>query len=156
VERRAVGELRSGPQVSVHAAAVSAHSDSLLLVARLFLAEVFLYSGVVKLVGWQAAIAEFDLLGVPLPVPAVAATVAVQLLGGLAIALGWQFRAAAAVLAAFAVVATLIGHPFWAFAGVEFQRHLTTALEHLAIVGGFLLLTITGPGRFSLQAKSRA
>ena len=151
-----MSELRSGPQVTVHAAAVSAHSNNLLLVARIFLAAVFLYSGLVKLVGWQAAIAEFDLLGVPLPVLAVAATVAVQLLGGLSIALGWQFRAATAALAAFTVVATLIGHPFWAFAGAEFQRQLTTALEHLAIVGGFLLLTITGPGRFSLQAKSRA
>ncbi|MGF1632126.1 MAG: DoxX family protein [Kiloniellaceae bacterium] len=129
--------LRSGPQVSFYAATVSAHSDSLLLVARLFLAAVFLYSGVVKLVGWQVAISEFELLGVPLPAVAVAAMVAVQLLGGLAIALGWQFRAAAAALAAFTVVATLIGHPFWAFAGVEFQRQLTTALEHLAIVVGF-------------------
>ena len=150
-----MSELRS-PQMSVYAATVSAHSDSLLLVARLFLSVVFLYSGVVKLVGWQAAISEFDLLGMPGPAIAVAATVAVQLLGGLAIILGWQFRAAAAALAAFTVVATLIGHPFWAFAGVEFQRQLTTALEHLAIVGGFLLLTITGPGRFSLQAMSRA
>ena len=149
-------ELRSGPQVSFYAATVSAHSDSLLLVARLFLAAVILYSGVVKLVGGQVAISEFDLLGVPLPAVAVAATVAVQLLGGLAIVLGWQFRAAAAALAAFTVVATLIGHPFWAFAGVEFQRQLTTALEHLAIVGGYLLLTITGPGRISLHAKSRA
>lgn len=117
---------------------------------------MFLYSGLVKLAGWQAAINEFDQLGLPLPALAVAATVAVQLAGGLAIALGWQVRAAAAILAAFTVVATLIGHPFWAFAGVEFQRQLTTALEHLAIVGGFLLLTITGPGRLSLQAKGRA
>jgi putative oxidoreductase len=151
-----VRELRSGSHLSVYTATISAHSDSLLLVARLFLAAVFLYSGAVKFMGWRAAISEFDLLGVPVPVLAVAATVAVQLLGGLAIALGWQFRAAAAALAAFTVVATLIGHPFWAFAGVEFQRQLTIALEHLAIVGGFLLLTITGPGRFSLQAKSRA
>jgi uncharacterized membrane protein YphA (DoxX/SURF4 family) len=68
VERRAVSELRSGPQVSAYAATVSTHSDSLLLVARLFLAAVFLYSGVVNLVSWQAAINEFDVLGMPVPV----------------------------------------------------------------------------------------
>ena len=151
-----MSKLHFGYQVSAYAATVSAHSDSLLLAARLFLGAVYLYSGAVKLVGWQAAISEFALLGLPVPAVAVAATVAVQLLGGLAIAVGWQFRAAAAALAVFTVVATLIGHPFWAFAGVEFQRQLTTALEHLAIVGGFLLLTIIGPGRLSLQAKSRA
>lgn len=151
-----MSKLHSGHQVSAYATTVSAHSDSLLLVARIFLAAVFLYSGVVKVVGWQGAINEFDLLSVPLPAFAVAATVAVQLAGGLAIVLGWQIRAAAAVLAAFTVVATLIGHPFWAFAGMEFQRQLTAVLEHLAIVGGFLLLTITGPGRLSVQAKGRA
>jgi putative oxidoreductase len=142
--------------MSTCAKTVSAHSDSLLLVARLFLAAVFLYSGAVKLTGWRAAIAEFDLLGMPVPDLAVPAVVAVQLLGGFAMVLGWRFRAAAAVLAAFTVAATLIGHPFWAFAGAEFQRQATTALEHLAIVGGFLLLTITGPGRFSLQSQGRA
>ena len=82
--------------------------------------------------------------------------IALGLLLALAIALGWQFRTAAAALAAVTVIASLIGHPFWVFEGTEFQRHLTTTLEHLAIVGGFLLVTITGPGRFFLQAKDRA
>src|SRR3546814_1362196 len=52
------------------------------------------------------------------------------------------FRSLAALgLAAFTVIATLIGHPFWTFEGADFQRQLTTALEHLAVVGGFLALT---------------
>lgn len=151
-----MSRLHSGDRASAYATTVRAWSDSLLLAARLFLASVFLYSGAVKLLAWHAAVSEFVMLGVPLPVLAVTATVAVQLLGGLAVSLGWQVRAAAAALAAFTVIATLIGHPFWAFAGVEFQRQLTTALEHLAIVGGFLLLTVTGPGRLSLEGKGRA
>jgi putative oxidoreductase len=148
--------LHSRGRASAYATTVGAWSDSLLLAARLFLADVFLYIGALKLLVWQAAVTEIGQLNVPLPVIAVTATVVVQILGGLAIALGWQVRAAAAALAAFTVIATLIGHPFWAFAGVEFQRQLTTALEHLAIVGGFLLLTVTGPGCLSLEGKSRA
>lgn len=151
-----MSRLHSGDRASAYATTVGAWADSLLLTARLFLAVVFLYSGAVKLLGWQPAVTEFGQLDVPLPIIAVTATVIVQLLGGLAIALGWRVRAAAAALAAFTVIATLIGHPFWAFAGVEFQRQLTTALEHLAIVGGFLLLTVTGPGRLSLEGKGRA
>lgn len=124
-----------------------------LLAARLCLAAVFLYSGATKLIQWHAAIAEFEALGLPLPTVAIAATVAVQLSGGLAVALGWRVRLAALALAAFIVIATLIGHPFWAFEGADFQRQLTTVLEHLAIVGGFLLLAAIGPGRLSLEHR---
>ena len=135
------------------AATVSGASALALLAARLCLAAVFLYSGATKLIQWGAAIAEFEALGLPLPTVANAATVAVQLSGGLAVALGWRVRLAALALAAFTVIATLIGHPFWAFGGADFQRQLTTVLEHLAIVGGFLLLAAIGPGRLSLEYK---
>jgi len=128
-------------------------SDGALLTGRLFLAAVFLFSGTVKALDWQGAIGEFEQIGVPFAPVAVAATVAVQLLAGLAIVIGGQVRAATAALAAFTVAATLIGHPFWTFEGVEFRRQLTTTLEHLAIVGGFLLLAIAGPGRFSMDGK---
>src|SRR3546814_4817751 len=82
-------------------------SDLLLLAARLCLAAVFLYSGATKLLSWQAAIAEFEQIGLPFSPLAVAATVIVQLSGGLAVALGWRVRLAALGLAAFTVIATL-------------------------------------------------
>lgn len=121
-----------------------------LLVARLCLGAVFLYSGVTKLTGWPDAVAEFAGLGLPFPAFALAATIAVQLAGGLAVATGFGARIGALVLAAFTIAATLIGHPFWMFDGVDFNRQFTTALEHLAIVGGFVLLALSGPGRLSL------
>jgi len=146
--RSAASESRS------QAPASSAYAPA-FLVARLCLATVFFYSGATKLIQWRATITEFESLGLPLPTVAVAATVAVQLLGALAVALGWRVRLAALALAAFTVVATLIGHPFWSFEGPEFQRQFTTALEHLAIVGGFLLLAAVGPGRLSVGHEEK-
>src|SRR3546814_18540922 len=84
---------------------------------------------------------------------AVAATVIVQLSGRLSVALGWRVRRSARGRAAFTVIATLIGHPFWTFEGADFQRQLTTALEHLAVVGGFLALTARGAGRLSVSHR---
>jgi putative oxidoreductase len=124
-----------------------------MLVARVCMASVFIFSGATKFLGWPLTIAEVEQLGVPLPWITAVATVAVQVIGGFAIALGWCFRSAAASLAVFTFVATLVGHRFWAFDGAEFHRQLTTALEHLAIVGGFLFLMITGPGRLALQSE---
>lgn len=115
------------------------------MLARFCLAAVFIYSGVTKLIGWSGTIAEFETLGLPVPVLAAVATIVVQLAGGLAVLAGYRVEAAALGLAAFTVVATLIGHPFWTFEGQDFHRQLTTALEHLAIVGGFILLATGKP-----------
>lgn len=130
---------------------VSGASATGLLVARLCLAAVFLYSGVTKLVFWSAGIEEFVALGLPVPPLALAATIAVQIGAGMALLIGWRSKPAALTLAAFTIVATLIGHPFWAFEGTDFHRQLTTALEHLAIVGGLVAIAAVGPGPFSCQ-----
>lgn len=126
-------------------------NDTLLLVARLCLGAVFVYSGATKLFDWGGTLAEFGGLGLPMVPAAAAITIAVQLVAGIGVALGWQTRAMALALALFTVAATLVGHRFWAMTGVEFQRQFTTALEHLAIVGGFVLLAALGPGRLSLN-----
>jgi uncharacterized membrane protein YphA (DoxX/SURF4 family) len=76
----------------------------------------------------------------PFPTAFIAVTITVQLLGGLAVATGFFAGAGAALLALFTVLATLLGHKFWLRHGVAARQELTTALEHLAIVGGLLFL----------------
>jgi uncharacterized membrane protein YphA (DoxX/SURF4 family) len=122
-----------------------------MLLARIGLSAVFLYSGFAKLVGWQAALAETVGLGLPYPTLALAATVLVQLGGGLMVLLGVGARLGAALLAGFTIVATLIAHAFWIHEGPARAQQLTVFLEHMAIAGGFLLLIICGPGRLSLD-----
>lgn len=125
--------------------------DAALLAARLCLGAVFVYSGATKLLDWSGTLAEFGGLGLPMVPVAAAITIAVQLVGGIGVALGWRTRAMALALALFTIAATLVGHRFWTMTGVEFQHQFTTALEHLAIVGGFVLLAAIGPGRLSLH-----
>ncbi len=128
----------------------SGASGAWLLAARLCLAAVFIYSGATKLLFWSGGIGEFAALGLPVPALALAGTIALQLGAGTALAIGWRSGPAALVLAAFTVAATLVGHPFWIFEGADFHRQLTTALEHLAIVGGLLAIAAAGPGPFGL------
>ncbi|MEO3431902.1 DoxX family protein [Inquilinus sp. CAU 1745] len=134
----------------------SGASGASLLAARICLATVFLYSGATKLVYWSAGIEEFAALGLPIPALALAATVVLQIGAGMALSLGWHSSLAALALAAFTVAATLIGHPFWAFEGDDFHRQLTTALEHLAIIGGLVAIAAVGPGPFSLQPREHS
>lgn len=123
------------------------------LAARICLSAVFLYSGLTKLLDLPAAYQEVVGLGLPFPWAALAVTLAVQLAGGLMVLLGWHARLGAFILAAFTIVATLWAHGFWSLSGPERVRQLTVSLEHLAIVGGFILIMVRGPGPFSLDAR---
>jgi uncharacterized membrane protein YphA (DoxX/SURF4 family) len=112
------------------------------LIARLCLAAVFLYSGVDKLTHWRASIEEVKGDGLPWPAAFAGATVFTQLVGGFLVATGFFAWLGALLLAGFTIAATVIGHRFWLRRGAEFQHELTTSLEHLAIVGGLLLLSV--------------
>ena len=111
-------------------------------IARLCLAAVFLYSGVDKLWHWRSSIEEVRGDGLPWPAAFAGATVFTQLVGGCLVASGFFAWLGALLLAGFTVAATLLGHRFWLRRGAEFRHELTTSLEHVAIVGGLLLLSL--------------
>ena len=86
-------------------------------------------------------------LGLPIPMFLLVCTIIVQIAAGTALLLGTASRTAAFLLAVFTVVATIIAHDFWNASPSTFSRVLTTALEHLAIVGGLLIICLIGAGR---------
>jgi len=111
-------------------------------IARLCLAAVFLYSGIDKLWHWRSSIEEVRSDGLPWPAAFAGATVFTQLVGGILVATDFFAWLGALLLAGFTAAATLVGHRFWLRHGAEFRRELTTSLEHVAIVGGLLLLSV--------------
>lgn len=81
----------------------------------------------------------------------LALTILVQLGGGLLVLSGLWTRLAAFLLLGFTVVATVLAHDPLGLEDIEFQRQLTTSLEHLAIVGGFILVIAQGAGSISID-----
>ena len=112
--------------------------------ARVLMAAVFLYSGQDKIRHWRAGVEEVAGLGMPMPQLFAAATIVVQIVGGLSVLSGIGLVFGAAVLALFTAAATILGHRFWLLHGQQAKQELTTSLEHLAIVGGLLLLVVSG------------
>lgn len=127
-------------------------ADAALLVGRLCLAAIFLWSGLGK-IGSLGGFAGM-LANQGLPAPMVAALVAVVLeAGGAALVIvGFLTRAAAAGLILFTIAATLIAHDFWTFEEPERSMQQIQFMKNLGLIGGFLLLIGSGPGRFSLDA----
>jgi len=117
-------------------------STPALWAARLLLAVAFAYSGVSKLLNFDAAVGEAAHFGLN-PAPFFAVAVLVTQLAGTALMLfgrGLWAALGALALAGFTVVATVIGHPFWAMSGMEQFHNRNSFLEHLGLVGGLLLV----------------
>lgn len=119
-------------------------ASGLLLPARLLLSLIFLHEAVVLSFGFRAAAAVMSKVGVPAPI--LAATVALQLIAGLMIALGWHGRLGALALSAFCLMTAFLFH-------TNFENHneLLHFEKDLAIAGGMFALTVLGTGRLSLD-----
>lgn len=119
---------------------------SIYIIARVCLAAIFVYSGVDKFLNWQGVIAECKAFKLPFLRFVAAATIALHIIGGLCLIFGIAVFPVALALAAFTFLATLLAHNFWTQKGETFGRELTTALEHLGIVGGLILLGFVSKG----------
>ncbi|MGO4738179.1 DoxX family protein [Bosea sp. 2KB_26] len=119
-------------------------ADGAKLVGRILLALMFVLAGYSKISGYAGTQQYMASAGVPaILLPLV---IAVELLGGLMVVLGWKTRLAALALAGFTLAATLLFHMNWA---QPMQQLLF--MKNLSIVGGFLVLFAAGPGRLSLD-----
>jgi uncharacterized membrane protein YphA (DoxX/SURF4 family) len=116
------------------------------LIARIFLAAIFLNSGIRHLLGFPGFV---DTIGQTLPLaPLLAAgTVAFQILGALSLILGFKIAIGAILLLLFLIPATLVFHNFLLDPG-----ELIPFLKNLGLVGGLLLIIYTGAGAVSLDS----
>jgi len=113
---------------------------------RVLLAALFLLAGVGKLGAYHATAAYMASVGVPgVLLPAVIAT---ELLGSIAIILGWKTRVVALLLAGFSVLTALAFHNNFAD-----QTQMIMFLKNFSIAGGFLLLVANGPGALSIDRR---
>jgi putative oxidoreductase len=122
-------------------------ADVSLLVLRLAVGSVFAAHGAQKLMKGVAATADgFGNLGIPLPMVAAVVVIAVELGGGIALALGCLTRIAGGLLAIDMLVAMLlvhVPHGFFLPRGVEFV---------LVLFGASVALAGVGAGAFSVDA----
>jgi putative oxidoreductase len=111
---------------------------------RLLLASLFLLSGLNKLGAYNATAAYMSVFGVPTAV--LPAVIAVEVLGAIAIILGWQTRVVAGLLAVFSLLTAFTFHTNF---GDQIQ--MIMFLKNVSIAGGFLLLVANGAGPLSID-----
>ncbi len=104
----------------------------------------FWYSGIGKLLDFEAATQEAAGFGLS-PAPLVAAaTIAVQLLGSaLVIMRRWPWLGAGALIV-FVLMAIPVAHPFWQMEGAQRHYQLMWVAEHTGLIGGLILAAVLG------------
>jgi putative oxidoreductase len=117
------------------------------LAGRVLLAAIFVSSGLGKIGGYAGTQGYMESMGVPgwtLPL-----VIVLEVLGGLALIVGYRTRLAALALAVFTIVAAVLFH--WQ-PGDRMQEIMF--LKNLSITGGMLLLVARGAGEWSIDARN--
>jgi putative oxidoreductase len=120
---------------------------------------VFLSHGWMKLFGGQISFVQemLNMAGASLPGSALWVIAVAETIAGLALLLGIFTRYAALLLAVEMIVAVLLFHAREGFFIVAVPNvPLAYGFEfHLALIGGLICLTLSGPGALSLEDRVR-
>lgn len=130
--------------------------DPLALVSRLMLAAVFLPAGISKMGGFAGTAAYIASVGLPMPTVGAALAIAVEVLGGLALIVGFGTRWAALALALFTLVASFFFHNYWAMPAEQQVVQQLMFMKNVGMAGGLLALAAFGAGAFSMDARRQA
>jgi putative oxidoreductase len=130
---------------------ISDINDEVILAARLFLAALFLIFGWRKLMDYSGTVSQMVQDGVPVPVLAAAVAIFMELPVAFAVAVGAFTRPSAILMVLYTLGTSLIEHRYWTISGADKLASMEGFYKNLGIMGGFLLLYITGAGKYSID-----
>jgi putative oxidoreductase len=116
------------------------------LLGRIMLALIFILAGVGKIMDPAGTAGYMQSMGVPgiflWP------TIALEVLGGIALAIGYKTRYVALALAGFCILASVLFHTNFAD-----QMQMILFLKNIAMAGGLLLLAVGGKTAYSVDNR---
>ena len=114
------------------------------LIGRIFISLIFLIAGVGKIFNYEGTIGYMESFGVTgyLLIPAII----IEILLPLLVIIGYKTKLAAIILALFSISLAVIFHTDFSN-----QMQLMSFLKNFAIAGGFLVIFIKGPGKYSID-----
>ena len=116
------------------------------ILGRILLSAIFLINGIGKIFNYEGTIQYMENFDVPgyLIIPAII----VEILFPILLIIGYYTKFSALVLSLFTLVLAVIFHTDFSN-----QMQLISFLKNIAIAGGFLIIFVYGPGKYSLDHK---
>jgi putative oxidoreductase len=114
--------------------------STLLFIGRLLFGGAFLYFGIRNFTNFQKLRPTMAEKRLPLPDVALTVGLLLQTLGGALLAVGPLAPWGAAAIIVFLILATVMYHPFWTFAGEVRTPHVNAFIINSALSGGALAM----------------
>ena len=127
--------------------------DLLILLARILLVLLYVIFGWEKLIGFGGTVGYMASLGLPMPTVVAVIVVVMEFFVALALVIGWYTRPLALLLALYTLGTAIIGHHYWTMTGDAQAENMINFYKNVSIIGGLLLLCVTGPGKYSLDKR---
>ena len=124
--------------------------DLLLVLARVLLGWIFVQSGWGKLMNIPGFVATMPRRGLPDFLGYVAPFV--EFIGGVLLIVGLATRYASLVILLFIIIASFSSHRYWASEPAQVANQSSHFWKNVSMMGGTVLLFITGAGRYALDA----
>jgi len=126
--------------------------NEFILAARVLLVLLFIIFGWSKLTDYSGTVSEMTTMGAPVPQISAAIAIVIEFFVGIAILFGIFTRPLAVVMMAYALATAFIGHHYWTMSGANQLADEVDFYKNVSIMGGFLLLYVTGACKYSLDA----
>ncbi len=123
------------------------------LIGRVCLAWLFVPAGWGKIAGFSGTVGYAASAGLPFPPATVVIAIAIELIAGLALLVGYKARWAAALLALFTIVAAFSFHNYWTMPAEQQAMQKINFDKNIAIFGGLLFVVAFGAGRISIDER---
>ncbi len=118
------------------------------LVARIFLAVIFVQTGLNKFASFAGTQEQIASAGIPLPLIATVLTILIEVIGGISLILGFKAKIGALLLVIFLIPVTLVFHN-----PIADGSQMIAFMKNLAIMGGLLMVVAFGPGAVSIDGN---
>ncbi len=128
-----------------------ANSDVLILLARLLLMSLFLVTGWQKLTNFPGTVTYMKSAGAPAPTLSTIISIIMEFFVGIALIIGVYTRQLALLYVVFVLATALVGHHYWTLEGAARHENQINFFKNMSIMGGLLLLAVTGPGKFAIM-----
>ena len=115
---------------------------------RVLIAAIFLWSGLGKILDPASALGYISSVGLPFPKIGLGIAILVELLGGLALVVGYRTRLVAVGLALFSIATALVFH-----SALADQNQFIHFMKNLAMAGGLLQVAAFGAGPVGVDAR---
>jgi putative oxidoreductase len=126
-------------------------NNVIILTARLFLAALFLIFGWRKVRDYSGTVSQMVRDALPMPQLAAAIAIFMEIPVAFAVAVGAFTRLSAVLMTLYTLGTSLAEHRYWATTGPDHVERMESFYKNLSIMGGFLLLFVTGAGKYSID-----